>query len=196
MTGRIPFDDFNSLPDTRTPVVNLLTKRQLIAGIAHHEASHAVTGMHYGMSLARTRVYTIDVNGYMGWTGTTTWNTSNVLCFNLAVELAAGAAAGTRYLRDNDLLTPLTAEDVAAPHDRDMAFSALAEANYPITLRGPAPEGGTTWEHVEAAASDLVNAMWPQITAVAEGLIANQCRELTGDQVANLIGIPNPEAAQ
>ncbi|MEV6165704.1 hypothetical protein AB0L71_28090 [Streptomyces sp. NPDC052052] len=187
--------DFNSLPDTRTPGINPLTKDQLIASIAYHEAAHAVTGMTFGMSLARTRVHTIDVDGYMGWTGTTTWNTSYVLCANLAIELAAGVAAGTRYLRDNNLLTPASAAVTAAPHDRDMAFAALAKANYPITLDGPAPENGTTWAQATSAATDMVDDLWAQITAVAEELIADHRHKLTGDQVAGLIGLPNPPAA-
>ncbi|MFF2411884.1 hypothetical protein [Streptomyces sp. NPDC058092] len=184
--------DFDSLPDTRVPGINPLTTGQLIASIAYHEAAHAVTGMHFGMSLARTRVHTVDVDGHMGWTGTTTWNSSNVLCFNLAIELAAGAAAGTRYLRDSNLLTLSTAAAVSAPHDRDMAVSALAKVGYPLVLDGPAPENGATWTQAETAADDMVDRLWSQITAVAEGLIADQRRELTGDQVSNLIGIPNP----
>lgn len=183
--------DFDSLPDTRIPGINVLTERQLIASIAYHEAGHAVTGMHFGMSLNRTRVYTIDVNGYTGWTGTTTWNNSNVLCSNLAIELAAGEAAATRHLRDNNLLTPESAAITAAPHDRDMAVAALAKANYPFTLNGSAPTNGSTWDQATTRATSMVDHLWDQITAVAEALTGRP-RELSGTQVADLIGLPNP----
>ncbi|MEU5490345.1 hypothetical protein AB0G98_21720 [Streptomyces sp. NPDC020196] len=186
--------DFDSLPDTRVPGINILTRDQLIASLAYHEAGHAVTGMHFGMSLRQTRVYTIDVDGYTGWTGTTTWNNSYVLCANLAIELAAGAAAGTRYLRDNNLLTPETAAITAAPHDRDMAVAALTEADYPFTLHGPTPDNGSTWEQATTAAAEMTDRLWDQIATVAESLIVAPRRELSGNQIAALIGIPNPAA--
>ncbi|MFE9491382.1 hypothetical protein ACFYNF_33930 [Streptomyces sp. NPDC006641] len=184
--------DFNSLPDTREPRINPLTRDQIIASLAYHEAGHTITGMHYGMSVARTRVHTIDVDGRTGWTGTTTWNHSFVLYFDLAVELAAGGVAGTRYLRDNNLLTASTAECGAAPHDRDMAFATFAKTGFPFTLNGTALQGGATWEQATAAATDMTDRLWGRITAVAEGLIADPRHELSGDQVVELIGLTAP----
>jgi len=184
--------NFNTFPDTRVPNASPLAFDQIIASLAYHEAGHAVIGLHYGMSLARTRVYAIDVNGHPGWTGTTTWNRSFILYFNLAVELAAGAAAATRYLRDNNLLTPQTALCTAAPHDRDMAFATFEQAGYPFTQDGPAPKGGATWAQATAVAGKATDRLWGQIAAVAEALIAGQTHELSGAQAAELAGVTNP----
>lgn len=184
--------NFDTLPDARTPNASPLAPSQIIASLAYHEAGHAVIGMHYGMSLARTRIYAIDVNGQFGWAGTTTWNRSFVLHFDLAVELAAGAVAATRYLRDNNLLTAETARCAAAPHDRDLAFATFAQTGYPFAQNGPTPEGGATWVQALAAARKTTDRLWVRITAVAEALIADQTHELSGAQAAELASIANP----
>ncbi|MGW1468575.1 hypothetical protein ACWCPT_30040 [Streptomyces sp. NPDC002308] len=184
--------DFNSLPDTRIPQATFRTEDQIIASLAYHEAGHTVTGMHFGMSLARTRIHTIPVGHRTGLTGATTWNHSRVLYFDLAVELAAGAAVTTRHLRENGLLNPGSAPADEAPHDRDMAVATFEKCGYPFALNGPAPEHGATWEQAITAATDMTDRLWDQITAVAEALIADPRRELSGDHVADLIGLRNP----
>jgi hypothetical protein len=164
---------------------------QIVASIAFHEAGHAVIGMTFGMSLSRLRVYTVNVDGYMCWTGTTTWNTCFVPHFDLAVELAAGEAAEKRHLLAIGHSLDVAGRLAASPHDRDMAISALARSRYTVTLDGsePDPATGTSWARVMTAAAEAVNEAWEQITATAEALIAAPRRELTGAQVADLTGL-------
>ncbi|MEZ3180775.1 hypothetical protein KYY02_19405 [Streptomyces pimonensis] len=186
--------DFGTLPDTR--VLNFVSRPtdQVITGIAYHEAGHAVIGMTYGMSLARLRVYTMDVDGYMGWTGSTTWNNCFARCFHLAVELAAGEAAEKRHLTSVGHPQYVANRLAASPHDRDMAIAALASSNYTVTLDGTEhedPATGTSWARVMAAADQAVSQAWDQITVTAEALIAAPRREMTGAQVAELTGIRN-----
>lgn len=186
--------DFRDLPDTQIPNADLRPTDQVIAGIAYHEAGHAIIGMTYGMSLARLRVYTMDIDGYMGWTGSTTWNNCFVRCFHLAVEAAAGEAAAKRHLISIGHPQYVASSLAASPHDRDMAISALARSNYTVTRDGtePAdPANGTSWARAMAAADQAVNQAWEQITATAEALLAAPRRELSGAQVANLTGIRN-----
>lgn len=187
--------DFNSLADTRTPRFHARSRDEAIAGIAHHEAGHAVVGMTFGMSLAHTRVHTVDVDGCMGWTGSTRWNISWVNCFNLAIELAAGEAAEKQHLTGIGINPVVAARMAASPHDRDMAVEALAKSNYTLALEGPGPadpNAGTTWGKVTAAAAETVDRLWQQIATVSEALLATPRRELTGAEVAALTGIPNP----
>ncbi len=186
--------DFRDLPDTRVAQLDLRPIDQVIAGIAYHEAGHAIIGMTYGMSLARLRVHTIDVDGHTGWTGATTWNNCYVRCFRLAVELAAGEAAAKRHLTGIGHPAYVANRLAASPHDRDMAISALAGSNYTVTTDGTEPSDpatGTSWARVMAAADQAVAQAWGQITATAEALIAAPRRELTGAQVADLTSIAN-----
>ncbi|MDX3279072.1 hypothetical protein [Streptomyces scabiei] len=189
--------DFADLPTRVTPP-DVRTRDQIIASIAYHEAGHAIIGMTFGMSLARLRVHTIDVDGYMGWTGTTTWNNCYVPHFQLAVELAAGEAAEKRWMTRTGTPTHIAARLAASPHDRDMAISALARSNYTVTFDGtePAdPATGTSWARAMAAADHAVEEAWQQITATAEALIAVPRRELTGAEVATLTGTTNAAPA-
>jgi hypothetical protein len=189
--------NFNDLPDTRTPKHTFRTTQQIITETAYHEAGHAIIGMTYGMSLARLRVHTIDIDGDMGWTGTTTWNNSFVSCFNLAVELAAGEAAAQLYLIRSGSSAYAAQQIAASPHDRDMAITVAARSSYTITIDGPDPVNqatGTTWAQVTAIADQAVTEAWAQITATANALLTAPRRELTGQQVAGLTGITNPIA--
>ncbi|MEU6543914.1 hypothetical protein [Streptomyces sp. NPDC046859] len=190
--------DFDALPDTRVPNFVSRPTDQVIADIAYHEAGHAVIGMTYGMSLARLRVHTVDRDGYMGWTGTTTWNNCYVACFHLAVELAAGEAAAKRHLISSGHPVYVADRLAASPHDRDMAIAALARSNYTVTLDDTEPEGpatGTSWARAMTAADQVVSEAWEQITAIAEALTAAPRRELSGAQVAELTGIANAHPA-
>ncbi|MGW3400137.1 hypothetical protein [Streptomyces zhihengii] len=185
--------DFNTHEAHREPQYTDLSEADIIAGIAHHEAGHTVIGMTHGMSLKRVRVRSVDIDGYMGWTGTTIWNISWGACFNVATEFAAGEAAKKRHLLLTGMDPHRAAALAVAPHDRDTAVQALAACGYTITLNGPAPhpDNGTTWTRAMAAADRAVETHWQQITAVAEALIASPKRELSGDQVSALTGIPN-----
>lgn len=190
--------NFANLPDTRAPMPDMRSRDQIIAAIAYHEAGHAIIGMTYGMSLSRLRVHTVDVDGHMGWTGTTTWNICYVQHFRLAVELAAGEAASKRWMTSTGTPAHTAARLAASPHDRDMAISALARSNYTVTPDGTEPtdpENGTSWARAMAAADQAVEEAWQQITATAEALVSVPRRELTGAEVAVLTGITNAAPA-
>jgi hypothetical protein len=187
--------DFDALPVRHMPHHVAETADQIIANIAYHEAGHAIIGMTYGMSLAQLCVRTVDVDGYMGWTGTTRWNTCYVPHFQLAVELASGEAASKRWMTSTGMPEHTAARHAASPHDRDMAITALAESNYTVTTDGTEPANGTSWARAMDAADQAVADAWQQITATAKALIATPHHVLTGTEVAALTGITNPTPA-
>lgn len=187
-----PIVDLDALPDPRVPQANPLPLQQIRAGLAYHEASHAVIGMTRGMSLQRTRVYQVPDPALNLWTGTTTWAVSWVLEFNFACQCAAGSVGELRYLKESGLLTSATAACALAPHDRAAAETALASVGYRIASEGPAPENGATWDEILDATHTAVDEHWPQITELATAILAAPGYTVTGAHAAAITGIPNP----
>ncbi|MFF5491539.1 hypothetical protein [Streptomyces virginiae] len=189
-----PFD-LNSLPDTRAVHSSLLTLKQKRRGLAFHEASHALVGMSYGMSLARVRLIETEVDvpaPGVTQTGATTWNPSWVDEFAFAVQCAAGPIAEQRHLAEASLLTADVAAQVSGEHDRDMAVATLARTGYDLVITGSAPQFGATWDQVTERAREDVSALWPEISMVAEALLTADDLTIAPAHVLRLTGRSNP----
>ncbi|MDT0422198.1 hypothetical protein [Streptomyces evansiae] len=158
-------------------------------GLAFHEAGHAVLALAYGM-----RVHTSEViawapePGRWGVTGSTRSESSVMSPWQFAAMCAAGQIAQVGYLLAYGLWTPERALACAAEHDRAMAVDALAGFGIPLGVNS-VPEGGKSWGMVRGMARRKVGHLWGEIRTVA--LAMNERTKLTGDEIADLTGLPN-----
>ncbi|MGO4459895.1 hypothetical protein AB4039_21745 [Streptomyces sp. M-16] len=116
--------------------------------------------------------------------------------FHEAAHTVVGMALGGRcerlsvfpaQLADDRLLTAELAAIPRGTHDRDTAINCCAAAGFTIALTGDAPadpDQGTTWTEVTKTTTDMVNDLWPAITALAEALLQAPGLALTGDAAA------------
>nr|WP_202121976.1 hypothetical protein [Streptomyces sp. BA2] len=171
-----------------------LAYEQARLGMAFHEAGHAVLSLAYGM-----RVVTSEVIAWTpeegGWclTGGTAFETHNVHAWRFAAQAAAGTIAQVNYLMTNGLWTPERALACAALHDREQAIDILAQHGFRIG-RGHVPAGGKSWAMVQGMARRKVGHLWGEIRTVAHAMDENTV--LTGDEIADLTGLPNPQFQQ
>lgn len=171
-----------------------LTDEQIIRGAAFHEAAHAVVGMALGGRCEKLSVFPVQHNGLTAWTGVTCWNETRTFSpLGFAVMAAAGAVGDLAQLAADGLLTAELAAIPRGTHDRDTAINCCAAAGFTIALTGEAPadpDQGTTWTEVTKTTTDMVNDLWPAITALAEALLQAPGLALTGDAAA-AITIPH-----
>ncbi|MFE9241779.1 hypothetical protein [Streptomyces sp. NPDC007007] len=181
------------LDDHRTDpalVGSPLSLDQVRAGLAHHEAAHAVVAAALDVPCTRVRVMRVTRADGTGWTGATSYENAPVSAYGLALIAAAGEHGELHHLASAELLTAATARTACSEHDRDTAISAAGSLGFTIVLDGPAPadpDQGATWTEVSEEASDLVTELWPAVTAVAEALLATPDFTLTGDEVSDII---------
>ncbi|MFF3432477.1 hypothetical protein [Streptomyces sp. NPDC002602] len=181
------------LDDHRTDPVLVdspLSLDQIQAGLAHHEAAHAVVAAVLDVPCTRVRVMRVVREAGAGWTGATSYEDAPVSAYGLALIAAAGEHGELHHLQAAGLLTEATARTACAAHDRDTAISAAAELGFTITVDGQAPadpDQGATWSEVSEEARDLVAGQWPAVNAVAAALLAAPNFTLTGDEVSDII---------
>ncbi|MFL4496506.1 hypothetical protein ACJ6WD_35490 [Streptomyces sp. VTCC 41912] len=181
------------LDDHRTDpaaVDSPLSLEQIRAGLAHHEAAHAVVAAVLGVPCTRVRVMRVVRETGAGWTGATSYENAPVSAYGLALIAAAGEHGELHHLEAAGLLTGATARTACAAHDRDTAISAAASLGFTITLDGPPPadpDAGATWTEVSEEARGLVAEQWPAVHAVAAALLAAPDLTITGDDVAALV---------
>ncbi|MFE4539675.1 hypothetical protein ACFRKB_32195 [Streptomyces scopuliridis] len=181
------------LDDHRTDpalVDSPLRPDQVRAGLAHHEAAHAVVAAVLDVPCTRIRVMRVVREAGTGWTGATSYEDAPVSAYGLALIAAAGEHGELHHLQAAGLLTEATARTACAVHDRDTAISAAAALGFTITVDGPAPadpDRGATWSEVSEEARGLVSEQWPAIRAVAAALLTAPDFTLTGDDVAAII---------
>ncbi|MFJ4343250.1 hypothetical protein [Streptomyces sp. NPDC088915] len=181
------------LDDHRTDpalVDSPLTLDQVRAGLAHHEAAHAVVAAELGVPCTRVRVMRVTRHDGTGWTGATSYDNVPVSAYGLALIAAAGEHGELRHLAAAGLLSEATARTACSDHDRDTAISAAAALGFTITLDGPAPadpDQGATWTEVSEEAGGIVAELWPAVTAVAAALLASPDFTLTGTEVRDLV---------
>ncbi|MGQ4733501.1 hypothetical protein ACUN3E_38305 [Streptomyces sp. Ju416(a)] len=182
-----------NLDDHRTdpPLVDSpLTLHQVRAGLAHHEAAHAVVAAALDVPCTRVRVMRVTRADGAGWTGATSYDDAPVSAYRLALIAAAGEHGELHHLAAAGLLSPASARTACSDHDRDTAISAAGSLGFTIVLDGPAPadpDRGATWTEVSEEARDLVAELWPAVTAVAEALLLAPDFTLTGDEVSDII---------
>ncbi|MEV8103162.1 hypothetical protein ACIQGT_40555 [Streptomyces sp. NPDC093108] len=167
-----------------------LSLDQVRAGLAHHEAAHAVVAAALGVPCTRVRVMRVTRPDGTGWTGATSYENARVSAYGLALIAAAGEHGELHHLAAAELLTRATARTACSTHDRDTAISAAGSLGFTIVLDGPAPadpDQGATWTEVSEEARDLVAGLWPAVTAVATALLATTDFTLTGDEVSAIV---------
>ncbi|OKJ46755.1 hypothetical protein [Streptomyces sp. CB02115] len=167
-----------------------LSPDQVRAGLAHHEAAHAVVAAALDVPCTRVRVMRVTRADGTGWTGATSYDDAPVSAYGLALIAAAGEHGELHHLTAAGLLTAATARTACSDHDRDTAISAARSLGFTIVLDGPAPadpDQGATWTEVSEEARDLVAEQWPAVAAVAAALLAAPDLTLTGDDVATIV---------
>ncbi|MFD9458741.1 hypothetical protein ACFWBC_37395 [Streptomyces sp. NPDC059985] len=169
-----------------------LSHEQMLRSLSFHEAGHAVVGMVVGINCARSSLFQDEIEGEFCWTGRTVWGKSEPSCFHFAAMCAAGQVAGLRQLEEAGLLSCEVRKWADAPHDRETAIHSLAGSGYEITLEGPAPANGATWSQVTMYAEALIGQYWNVVTEGAEALLGSPALSLSGDQIAQAVGIANP----
>ncbi|MFI8888249.1 hypothetical protein [Streptomyces sp. NPDC053813] len=181
------------LDDHRTDPVLVdspLSLDQIRAGLAHHEAAHAVVAAVLDVPCTRVRVMRVAREAGTGWTGATSYDNAPVSAYGLALIAAAGEHGELHHLQATGLLTEATARAACADHDRDTAISAAAALGFTITVNSPAPadpDRGATWSEVTEEARGLVAEQWPAVSALAAALLTAPDFTLTGDDVADII---------
>ncbi|MGX1886250.1 hypothetical protein [Streptomyces sp. NPDC055287] len=189
--------DFEVLADHTgkpRPAVNTsLSYEQARLGTAFHEAAHAVLSLAYGMHISSSEVIAWRT-GDDGWavTGTTTHLAQGISPWRFAAQCAAGELAHVQYLLTHGLWTPDRALACAANHDRELAIDVLNQFGYQLG-RDHTPEGGKSWGMVRGMARRKMYGLWFEISAVAHAM--NERDVLTGDEIAALTGLVNPEIA-
>ncbi|MFD3518482.1 hypothetical protein [Streptomyces sp. NPDC058657] len=180
MTTR--YIDLNTVASMRTPRPSVLTTDQIRRGNAVHEAAHALVGLSYGMNLARIRLTEeAAVGGGLAVSGVTTWNRCRVDEVEFAVQCAAGAVAEQRLFDEAGL-----AARVDGAYDEDLAVVVLVRSGFRVVETGPVQQGVVAWDQVTEMAHRCVGNLWPQITRVAEALLAAPAAVLEADQVCVL----------
>ncbi|MFF4709742.1 hypothetical protein [Streptomyces sp. NPDC001297] len=176
------------------PVPSHRTYDQVRRGVAFHEAGHAVLAMVYGMHVVSSEIIArFPEPGLSQVTGCT--NVSPPADFDVwhfAEQCAAGEIAEVAHLMAAGLWTPERAKACSAPHDRDLAVDVLAARGFTIS-EDVVPVDGKTWAMVRGMARRKVTHLWPHIHAVAMAM--NERTVLTGDDIADLTGLMNPEVA-
>lgn len=168
-----------------------LTYEQARLGLAFHEAGHAVLSMAYGMQVIDSQVIAWQAdNGTISVTGNTRHVAAGVSPWRYAAQSAAGELAHVRHLKQTELWTPELEAGCVSLHDRELAIDVLAQFGY-LLGRGHAPLGGKSWPHIQRVADRTVALLWPYITTVA--LAMDQRTKLTGDEIADLTGLTNPD---
>lgn len=161
-------------------------------GMAFHEAGHAVVSLAYAsMHIITSEVITWEPEPDM-WavTGNTAHQAQDTPPWHFAAQCAAGQVAHVNYLMAYGLWTPERAAACAADHDRELAIDVLAQFGYRLG-RDHVPEGGKSWGMARGMARRKVGHLWREIRTVAHAM--NENTVLTGDEIADLTGLVNPE---
>ncbi|MDW4902058.1 hypothetical protein RB625_26940 [Streptomyces californicus] len=162
-------------------------------GVAFHEAGHAVLAMAYGIHVASSEVMSWSVgDGGWGLTGGTRLSVEHVGEWQYAAMCAAGEVAQVQYLMLAGLWTPERALACTAAHDREQAVDVLAAHGYRLG-RTHVPPGGRSWGQVRGMARRRICHLWREIRTVAHAM--NEATVLTGEEIAGMTGLTNPEQA-
>ncbi|MFF2612379.1 hypothetical protein [Kitasatospora sp. NPDC058046] len=160
-----------------------------------HEAGHLVVSLDVGM-----HVKTVEVDSYswvpacgprLDFTGAVTHAPYELRHSAVIMQFAAGERAEQRWLREQGRWTEKRgwAAEMAALNDRGRAIERLIALTGSYDLETVLGRYVFLGDQVEG----ILDRHWPAVLAVAEALDA--AGELTGDQAAELAGLPNPMPA-
>lgn len=160
-------------PDT-VAHVSSLTRKQVLLLLAHHEAAHAVIAVHHGLEVTSLEVlHRTEQGGTWSIGGITYVTYFPREATEFALQGAAGELASLKWLDEQGLVSEETIAAAAADHDRDEVLQLLARDGIQ-----------TDWPEVRGRAQTQVDALWPQITAVAHA--AAEKGRLTGAEIIRL----------
>ncbi|MFE3381312.1 hypothetical protein [Streptomyces anulatus] len=161
-------------PDTVAYAASL-TRDKIQALQAHHEAAHAVIAIHHGLEVTSLEILQ-HTEDHGGWSigGITYVTYFPHEAHQFALQGAAGELAALRWLDKQGLTSEETIAAATADHDRDDVIQLLARDGIQID-----------WAEVRSRAQTEVDALWPQISAVA--LAAADKGRLTGAEIIRLL---------
>lgn len=151
-----------------------LTREQVLLLQAHHEAGHAVIAVHHGLEVTSLELLP-RTEDHGGWSiGGITY----VMYFpheadEFALQGAAGELASLKWLDNQGLTSEETIAAATADHDRDDIIQLLTQDGIHIS-----------WPQVRTRAQTQVDALWSQISAVAQA--AAEKGRLTGVEIIRL----------
>lgn len=161
-----------------------LTESQRRGYDAHHEAGHAVVALAWGIPVE-----------YISMTPNTThaahvrFAECSTSWHFFAMAMAAGEVAGERWLRDSGLATPerLWNAERACASDRRTVADVAPDGMRLAFGAPPFPRRGTVvdYAHFQAAAGELLVALWPQVLGLAGELTQRDL--LTGAEVRKIL---------
>lgn len=160
-------------PDT-VAYASSLTREQILLLQAHHEAAHAVIAVHHGLEVTSLEILQ-HTEDHGGWSigGITYVTYFPHEADEFALQGAAGELATLRWLDEQGLTSEETIAAATADHDRDDVIQLLTQDGIQIF-----------WPEVRNRAQAEVDALWPQISAVAQA--AAEKGRLTGVEIIRL----------
>lgn len=152
-----------------------LTHRQAVLLTAHHEAAHAVVALHLGLTVDHLNIIqTIDEDGAWNVGGITYVVYHPSRADHFALQGAAGGLAAMHWLQKNRLDTDANSAAANADHDRHDIHTLLDNDGI-----------HTDWNDVRRRSHDLVQMLWPQITAVAHDAATHP--RMTGTEITEVL---------
>ncbi|MEU8101771.1 hypothetical protein [Streptomyces rubiginosohelvolus] len=168
--------------------LHTLTHQQRDHLRAIHETAHAITALATGAHLHYAQVTTTNLLTNTPLTDTGTLGGTTRICNtqdgrSFAAYLGAGERAEDRWLRQNNLWTPLLAAgiELGAYGDRQTLLAANPHIRFGIDHND--------YTVVHDLADQIITTHWDAITRIAGVLKARL--HLTGDEIAGLAGLTN-----
>ena len=152
-----------------------LTRHQVRALTAWHEAAHGVIGWTYGLELAYIAIdgsdgVPADAGGYTAWQAESfqhaTWQ-------QVAWTLAAGERAADRWLREAGLWTPALGWicEYSGEDDRAMAAALARDLPRPVHVTWGTSSSLADWHVICRQTDQLLDARWSAVCAAARYLL-------------------------
>ncbi|MFJ3699518.1 hypothetical protein ACIPW9_36240 [Streptomyces sp. NPDC090052] len=157
-----------------------LARDQVLLLQAHHEAAHAVIAVHYGLEVTSLEILQ-RTEDHGGWSigGITYVTYFPHEAHQFALQGAAGELAALTWLDKQILTSEETIAAATADHDRDDVIQLLAQDGIQIS-----------WPQVRDRAQTEVDALWPQVSAVAQA--AAEKGRLTGAEIVRICAVTSP----
>lgn len=162
-----------------------LDNRMHRISVAWHEAGHATGGLAQGIHVTDLSLYWKEgEESPTGVRGKCSSQWTDTQRPQYLVMTACGERAQDRWFRENGLWNPQRGLAVEVEANDDRAFVLKIDPRYGF--------GDTELDYMDLlhAADRLLATVWPEVGIVAEELLVRG--SLTGDEAAELCGIPNP----
>lgn len=159
--------------------MSVFTYHEARLSVAHHEAGHAVVAMALGLHVVSSE---IDVDGDGARPG---WSVGGITYSVMmphrplawGTQAAAGELAALTWHHGSGLTSAEHLDATRADHDFREAADTLLQYGFDLAA---------SWLEIRTTAQRTVEALWPEIMAVAAAL--DQAGRLTGDAIARITG--------